>query len=211
MSDASLELLKGTVDLLVLQALAWGPAHGYAVASAIRQRTDGVAVDRGARRPTPPAALLGHDQQGHAARREHDGPEPVAAQALAAGQRKPGDWTVKGPGGKWGIAQRSIHLGKIAVPNALLALLSSKFQENLRGNPTLAAEARRMSDVRRDLMDHAQREIAEDDFRGAVKAIRARKDRERNARLAERRAIAEAAAPTADAPTPAAVPPTQQR
>jgi PadR family transcriptional regulator, regulatory protein PadR len=42
MADRSLELLHGTVDVLVLQALAWGPAHGYAVASWVRQRTDGV-------------------------------------------------------------------------------------------------------------------------------------------------------------------------
>ncbi len=42
MSEPALDLLKGTVDVLVLQALAWGPAHGYAVASWIRQRTDGV-------------------------------------------------------------------------------------------------------------------------------------------------------------------------
>ena len=42
MADDSLELLHGTVDVLVLQALAWGPAHGYAVASRIRERTEGV-------------------------------------------------------------------------------------------------------------------------------------------------------------------------
>jgi PadR family transcriptional regulator, regulatory protein PadR len=42
MSDAPLDLLQGTVDVLVLQALVWGPMHGYAVASWIRQRTDGV-------------------------------------------------------------------------------------------------------------------------------------------------------------------------
>jgi len=42
MTEPALDLLKGTVDVLVLQALAWGPAHGYAVASLIRQRTDGV-------------------------------------------------------------------------------------------------------------------------------------------------------------------------
>jgi PadR family transcriptional regulator, regulatory protein PadR len=42
MEDTSLELLKGTVDVLVLRTLAWGPMHGYAVASWIRQRTDGV-------------------------------------------------------------------------------------------------------------------------------------------------------------------------
>ena len=42
MPSASLDLLQGTVDILVLQTLAWGPMHGYAVASWIRQRTDGV-------------------------------------------------------------------------------------------------------------------------------------------------------------------------
>ena len=42
MPSAPLDLLQGTVDILVLQALAWGPAHGYAVASWIRERTDGV-------------------------------------------------------------------------------------------------------------------------------------------------------------------------
>ena len=42
MADSPLDLLQGTVDVLVLQALAWGPAHGYAVAGFIRQRTEGV-------------------------------------------------------------------------------------------------------------------------------------------------------------------------
>jgi PadR family transcriptional regulator, regulatory protein PadR len=34
--DDELELLRGTVDLLVLRALAWGPRHGYAIAKWIR-------------------------------------------------------------------------------------------------------------------------------------------------------------------------------
>jgi transcriptional regulator len=37
-----LDLLQGTVDVLVLRALAWGPMHGYSVATWIRDRTDGV-------------------------------------------------------------------------------------------------------------------------------------------------------------------------
>ncbi len=41
MADAPLDLLQGTVDVLVLQALVWGPMHGYAVATWVRQRTDG--------------------------------------------------------------------------------------------------------------------------------------------------------------------------
>jgi transcriptional regulator len=42
MANDSIDLLQGTVDILVLQTLAWEPMHGYAVASWIRQRTDGV-------------------------------------------------------------------------------------------------------------------------------------------------------------------------
>jgi transcriptional regulator len=32
-----LDLLKGTLDVLVLRTLAWGPRHGYAVAKWIRE------------------------------------------------------------------------------------------------------------------------------------------------------------------------------
>ncbi len=33
-------LLQGTLDVLVLKALVWGPRHGYAVAEWIRRTTD---------------------------------------------------------------------------------------------------------------------------------------------------------------------------
>ena len=36
-----LDLLQGTLDVLVLRALSWGPAHGYGVARFIRQGSDG--------------------------------------------------------------------------------------------------------------------------------------------------------------------------
>ena len=42
MPSQPLDLLQGTVDILVLQTLAWGPMHGYAVASWVRERTGGV-------------------------------------------------------------------------------------------------------------------------------------------------------------------------
>ena len=42
MSREPLDLLQGTVDMLVLRTLMWGPMHGYAVASWIRDRTEGV-------------------------------------------------------------------------------------------------------------------------------------------------------------------------
>jgi hypothetical protein len=111
----------------------------------------------------------------------------VAEQQARAGQRKPGDWTVNGPGGKWGIDQSSIHLGKIAIPNAILALLSADLQRNLRGNPIEYQNDRRLAAIRADLLQHAEREQNEDMFRNAVKEIRARKDRERAARLAEQK------------------------
>jgi transcriptional regulator len=34
------EVLRGTLDLLILKALGWGPAHGYAVARWIQHATD---------------------------------------------------------------------------------------------------------------------------------------------------------------------------
>ncbi|HEX5438957.1 MAG TPA: PadR family transcriptional regulator [Gemmatimonadaceae bacterium] len=40
MPDASIEILRGTLDLLILKALSWGPTHGYGVARWIEQATD---------------------------------------------------------------------------------------------------------------------------------------------------------------------------
>ena len=37
---ADLELLQGTLDLLILKTLTWGPLHGYAVARWISDTTD---------------------------------------------------------------------------------------------------------------------------------------------------------------------------
>jgi DNA-binding PadR family transcriptional regulator len=36
------ERLKGHLDLLLLSVLAAGPAHGYAIISALRERSDGM-------------------------------------------------------------------------------------------------------------------------------------------------------------------------
>ncbi len=40
--SSSTNLLQGTLDVLVLRALVWGPIHGYDVSRWIRDRTDGV-------------------------------------------------------------------------------------------------------------------------------------------------------------------------
>ncbi|MFN7937235.1 MAG: PadR family transcriptional regulator [Bryobacteraceae bacterium] len=44
MSDAKsrMDLLQGTLDMLILQTLLWGPLHGYGIAVAIRAGSDEV-------------------------------------------------------------------------------------------------------------------------------------------------------------------------
>ncbi|HXT14954.1 MAG TPA: PadR family transcriptional regulator [Gemmatimonadaceae bacterium] len=36
-----LPLMKGTVDMLVLKALSWGPMHGFGIATWLEQRSSG--------------------------------------------------------------------------------------------------------------------------------------------------------------------------
>ena len=49
---STLDLLQGTLDLLILRTLAWGPMHGYSVARLIRERSDGAfLVEEGALYP----------------------------------------------------------------------------------------------------------------------------------------------------------------
>jgi transcriptional regulator len=42
MPKPAVDLLQGTLDLLVLKTLSWGPAHGYSVARWIQQLTEDV-------------------------------------------------------------------------------------------------------------------------------------------------------------------------
>jgi len=42
MPEHSVEVLRGTLDLLILKSVSWGPTHGYAVARWIEQATDDV-------------------------------------------------------------------------------------------------------------------------------------------------------------------------
>jgi len=49
MNDDNLPILQGTLDVLVLKALANGPLHGYAVARWIRETTDdALQIEEGA-------------------------------------------------------------------------------------------------------------------------------------------------------------------
>jgi transcriptional regulator len=42
MPDANRTVLQGTVDLLILKTLTWGPRHGYAIARWIEETTNDV-------------------------------------------------------------------------------------------------------------------------------------------------------------------------
>ncbi|MFY9552099.1 MAG: PadR family transcriptional regulator [Thermoanaerobaculia bacterium] len=47
-----IDLLQGTLDLLVLQTLTWGPQHGYGIANAIRASSrEALQVDTGSLYP----------------------------------------------------------------------------------------------------------------------------------------------------------------
>ena len=47
-----IDVLRGTLDLLILKALSWGPAHGYAVAAWIERVTnDALQIEEGSLYP----------------------------------------------------------------------------------------------------------------------------------------------------------------
>ena len=49
---ARIELLQGTLDLLILQTLRWGPQHGYGISQAIRAGSnDALQVETGSLYP----------------------------------------------------------------------------------------------------------------------------------------------------------------
>lgn len=40
MESSRLEFLRGTLDVLILKALMWGPLHGYAITNLIRRHSE---------------------------------------------------------------------------------------------------------------------------------------------------------------------------
>jgi PadR family transcriptional regulator, regulatory protein PadR len=52
MAVTPIDLLQGTLDLLILKTLSWGPAHGYGVARWIQQITgDVLCIEEGSLYP----------------------------------------------------------------------------------------------------------------------------------------------------------------
>src|SRR5213082_749165 len=51
-TDARIDLLQGTLDLLILETLRWAPLHGYGISQAMRARSSEVLqVDTGSLYP----------------------------------------------------------------------------------------------------------------------------------------------------------------
>lgn len=40
METAKLEFIRGTLDVLILKSLTWGPLHGYAITNLLRRQSD---------------------------------------------------------------------------------------------------------------------------------------------------------------------------
>jgi transcriptional regulator len=52
LAPRELDLLQGTLDLMVLKAVSWGPAHGYTIARWIRDvSSDALRVEEGSLYP----------------------------------------------------------------------------------------------------------------------------------------------------------------
>jgi hypothetical protein len=100
-----------------------------------------------------------------------------ANRAAPAPGRAPGDWTYTSRSGKkYGIDPKFIRLGDFSIPTAVLALLP---MNNVQGNPTAMDRARRLSSMRNEILEQAERRARDDDFYAAVRALRERKEKER--------------------------------
>ena len=52
MEKSSLDVIRGTLDVLILKTVSWGPLHGYAISQSIRMQTDSaLLVEEGALYP----------------------------------------------------------------------------------------------------------------------------------------------------------------
>ena len=90
--------------------------------------------------------------------------------ALADGQRKPGDWTVKKDGKRYGLDRGRLVLGDLSIPIPF-ALQAPPGQDSERDRIT----ARIASEIQLQ----SRRAMTEAEFRTAVRNIRERKERER--------------------------------
>lgn len=100
--------------------------------------------------------------------------------------RQPGDWTKTTKNGdKWGWDQKGIRLGKVTIPNALLALLplNAATAAGMSANPVGMAAAARVNAASADIQRMSARGMGDAEFKRIVKEMDARRDNERRDRL----------------------------
>lgn len=103
--------------------------------------------------------------------------DSLVANGYTPNRFEQGDWTYRTKDGqRYGIDQQAIRLGKFSLPTALLALLP---MNQMQGNPIENDRQRRLAAMRIDIMQGAEAAMNEEEFRQAVKKIRARKEKER--------------------------------
>ena len=112
----------------------------------------------------------------------------------------PGDWTKTDKNGnKWGWDPTGIRLGKVVIPNALLALLPLNAQKGMSGNFTELEREKRLGLARSDIQRMSERGAGEAEFRKIANDLRDRREKERRDRL---RAPSASVAPAAASTTP---------
>ncbi len=122
------------------------------------------------------------------------------ARAQGKYDRALGDWTkTTKDGSKWGWDQGGIRLGKVTIPNALLALLplNASTAAGMSGNYTSMEREKRLSQSRADILRMSERSLGEVEFRKIANELRDRRERERRDRL---KAPSASVAPTAPMP-----------
>ena len=83
--DARTDLLHGTLDMLILRTLQWGPQHGYAIGQTIRaQSADVLQVEAGSLYPA--LQRLAKKGLGHA--RSGARPRPTSGRSSIGSRRK---------------------------------------------------------------------------------------------------------------------------
>ncbi len=122
------------------------------------------------------------------------------ARAQGKYDRKPGDWTKTDKNGnKWGWDGTGIRLGKMVIPNALLALLPMNAQKGMSGNSIEFDRERRLALARTDIQRMSEQTLGDREFKQLASELRDRRERERRDRLK---------APSATiAPAPVVTPP----
>jgi hypothetical protein len=97
---------------------------------------------------------------------------------LAERDRKAPSWTTEVGGKKFGIDSANIYIAGIKIPTPVLALLGSNLPQ---GNFDEAMRERQIADMRRDIMQAAERTQTMHEFQQYVRELRARKQAERDA------------------------------